>query len=838
MKTKFLFLVFLLLFSLFYSYEYIGDGKCLCNDCFDCRNALRASRCSIVELTQDIVYNEGDLEESACIRITESEKTFDCQWHKIDGRNVYMDVPIRVVNYDRTIREVHIQNCEVLEASGPANYGFGIEFRKNIKDSSIHDVKIHNCGWAGIRVSQSSDIEIYNAEIWNIASVGIRVVGGAKDVLIHDVKINGATYGIYMWDSDTQDNVVKDSYIRAWDYGIYMGNNLGTPMNNLFYNNIINATDEYVVYAGVPKSNEWTKFETRKNIVGGPNVGGNFYAKPNGKGYSETCLDSDRDGFCDEPLILSSHNVDYKPLTLWNPLPNVKIISPEDGHRFGEYKIPVTLSIEHANKTNVSVLDEGFIVNSTLVHGEGSKSIYLYVNHDGNYTIKAVATDGQHTAQDSVNIEVIKGLNLSVVINKPENNAIIGTPYVIVNLTVESDELNFTNISVFKNNSLLNSTVSPQVGNYLVLFGLSGNGSYRIRATAYSLRGFSAYDEVNITVLILKCAPAPKIVITYTSKGEPVEDGEVRLIQQQPPYESFESETDEEGKAIFYNVSSGVYKVIANKPGYEKQEQYITVCCEICPILNGTFVNIYAEKEECLGNSVWLRVVNANSSLPLPNEDVYVYKIDNPDFEPIHLITNDQGYAEYKPPSEGYYTYDTNREEIIVDTTNVVLCEENESEGTNETEVQPPVSPPGPSPSMNKTDEIMANVTEGNISTQEEVKGKAAIEDIVVKVLTPFNMLFLVVLLTILAFIYFKRYNVVVELMNQPVVGEKAMLFVYNKSDKKPLKDILLDVYLNGSAITVVRTNRYGKGSFFVKSPGLYTIFYKGKKKLQFKVGA
>ncbi len=46
------------------------------------------------------------------------------------------------------------------------------------------------------------------------------------------------------------------------------------------------------------------------NIVGGPYLDGNFYANPDGAGFSQTCPDDDRDGFCDTPHILSRGNVD------------------------------------------------------------------------------------------------------------------------------------------------------------------------------------------------------------------------------------------------------------------------------------------------------------------------------------------------------------------------------------------------------------------------------------------------------------------------------------------------------------------------------------------------
>ncbi|MEM4221895.1 MAG: NosD domain-containing protein, partial [archaeon] len=51
------------------------------------------------------------------------------------------------------------------------------------------------------------------------------------------------------------------------------------------------------------------------NIVGGPYLGGNFWAKPDGTGFSETCNDNDHDGICDSSHDLATDNIDYLPLT-------------------------------------------------------------------------------------------------------------------------------------------------------------------------------------------------------------------------------------------------------------------------------------------------------------------------------------------------------------------------------------------------------------------------------------------------------------------------------------------------------------------------------------------
>lgn len=85
--------------------------------------------------------------------------------------------------------------------------------------------------------------------------------------------------------------------------------------------------------------NSWntTKTEakavTNINIIRGRFMGGNYWAKPDGTGYSQTCGDFDKDGICDEPYVLEENNIDYLPLTLI-PFTDVAVtditISPEE----------------------------------------------------------------------------------------------------------------------------------------------------------------------------------------------------------------------------------------------------------------------------------------------------------------------------------------------------------------------------------------------------------------------------------------------------------------------------------------------------------------------------
>ena len=51
------------------------------------------------------------------------------------------------------------------------------------------------------------------------------------------------------------------------------------------------------------------------NIVGGPYIGGNFWAKPDGTGFSQTAPDADGDGIADTVYSFSGNvSTDFLPL--------------------------------------------------------------------------------------------------------------------------------------------------------------------------------------------------------------------------------------------------------------------------------------------------------------------------------------------------------------------------------------------------------------------------------------------------------------------------------------------------------------------------------------------
>ncbi|MEM2933267.1 MAG: NosD domain-containing protein, partial [Candidatus Pacearchaeota archaeon] len=115
-------------------------------------------------------------------------------------------------------------------------------------------------------------------------------------------------------------------------YGIY----LSSSSNNNIYNNFFNNTNNFG-FGGTIYANNWNTTKTPgTNIVGGPYLGGNFWAKPDGTGFSQTCTDNNKDGICDSSYTLNSSNVDYLPLTFapLNQAPQIILNLPANSTQF------------------------------------------------------------------------------------------------------------------------------------------------------------------------------------------------------------------------------------------------------------------------------------------------------------------------------------------------------------------------------------------------------------------------------------------------------------------------------------------------------------------------
>ncbi|MEL4304260.1 NosD domain-containing protein, partial [Methanococcoides sp. LMO-2] len=133
----------------------------------------------------------------------------------------------------------------------------------------------------------------------------------ADGVTINGFNVTGASIGSSGISLDrVQGCIISNNNINFNKYGIYLDNS----SNNLIYNNCLNNTNNTLINDST--GNFWNITKTAgTNIIGGSYLGGNYWAHPNGTGFSETNnTDADRDGICDETYTIAAGHIDYLPL--------------------------------------------------------------------------------------------------------------------------------------------------------------------------------------------------------------------------------------------------------------------------------------------------------------------------------------------------------------------------------------------------------------------------------------------------------------------------------------------------------------------------------------------
>ncbi|MCX7698992.1 MAG: right-handed parallel beta-helix repeat-containing protein, partial [Candidatus Goldbacteria bacterium] len=193
-------IVLLFLFSCLFNigsvtgyFVYLGEGKCDCNSCSDCIDALNDPNCNIVYLTNDIIdYSE------TCINNPEnfSNKIFDCRGNLIDG-------------------------SFALESSGI--------YLENKTNATIKNCSIKNFYFAGILLNNTN---LSNIIFNNISDNGIHIPGRGYSISIFN----------------SSHNIIENNYIyNTTDAGII---NTLSSNNNIIANNNISYSGDFGIYIG------------------------------------------------------------------------------------------------------------------------------------------------------------------------------------------------------------------------------------------------------------------------------------------------------------------------------------------------------------------------------------------------------------------------------------------------------------------------------------------------------------------------------------------------------------------------------------------------------------
>lgn len=232
----------------------------------------------------------------------------------------------------------------------------------------------------GIRLDSSNGNTLSSNNLLE-NSYGIRLEFSNENILDSNVINLSGFNAIRLRNSFS--NTLKNNKVLNNYYGIYMY----YSNNNNIYNNYFNNSNNSFFYAETMflNPNYWNITETSGDaIVGGAYLGGNFWGKPDGTGFSQTCIDLNGEGICDTGYPLTYENVDYLPLTFPKGYINGSVL--DNDTRRGIEGAIVTINSNISIKTNES----GFY--SLLLKG-------------GNYYL-AVIKEPEYYPNNSVMVDV------------------------------------------------------------------------------------------------------------------------------------------------------------------------------------------------------------------------------------------------------------------------------------------------------------------------------------------------------------------------------------------------------------------------------------------------
>lgn len=312
-------------------------------------------------------------------------------------------------------------------------------------DNIMFQNRLSNGGGIGIACCGGGNLVSKN-EIVN-CSTGIDMYDTQARTVIRDNRITDCNYGIYLifiFDSRVYNNTISNCntsiFLKEESHDNELFNNtilfsnesgilLDSSANNSIYNNYFNNTVN--VKAENSEGNSWNTTKTPgKNIVGGPYLGGNFWADLNGTGFSQVTEDLDSDGICDMPYNVNGSDFDYLPLAEPPSLPGVGLT--------------VIIGTPEINETSdVSIeLNRSSLDFGTLLPGQASNPQVLNIRNTGKSNVRVTAE--VEDSSDSVFFEGIylsslfwpdfsevitngSGKDFEVVLNVPANYSENGT---------------------------------------------------------------------------------------------------------------------------------------------------------------------------------------------------------------------------------------------------------------------------------------------------------------------------------------------------------------------------------------------------------------------------
>lgn len=199
---------------------------------------------------------------------------------------------------------------------------------------------------------------------------------------------------IHVWGTTVTRNQIENSI----DYGIAPFDAVECQIYDNYFNNTENIMEYYRTYI-----NEWNESIPGINIVGGPSIGGNYWGRPDGSGFSDTAVDLNGDGFADETFAIYTDNFDYLPLVKYenNEPPTLEDLN--DITINVNQNLEFTLIASDPDGDSLTYSFTGFPADATLT----GPTFSWTPTQAGTYTVNFMVSDGSLFDSEEITITVV-----------------------------------------------------------------------------------------------------------------------------------------------------------------------------------------------------------------------------------------------------------------------------------------------------------------------------------------------------------------------------------------------------------------------------------------------
>ena len=361
-------------------------------------------------------------------------------------------------------------------------------------NSRIQNITVKESGW-GIFLRNSSNNSIKDSKF--------------STNNIQDYSERGVT--IYSSDNNT---LINNTFILN-NYGL----EIFSSSRNTIYNNYFNNTNNFLFSNNPNLKNTWNITKNPgMNIIGGPYLGGNFWANPSGTGFSQTCSDSNIDGLCDLKYSLNTINVDYLPLKYKSAL-GITVVSPNGGENWTRgttHMINWTSTGSPGAYVKIELMKAGVwkstIISSTLNDGSNPWLIPVTLTPGNDYKIKITSTTNVAYTDTSDNNFTIPTPNITVLSPNGTESWIRGTTQTI-KWNSSGSPGTYVKIELLKagilNRVIVASTLNDGSHPWPILATQAPGTDYKVKITSTSNPSYNDTSDDYFTI------PVPSFTVVY-----------------------------------------------------------------------------------------------------------------------------------------------------------------------------------------------------------------------------------------------------------------------------------------------------------------------------------